>query len=248
MKIGILGTGNIGKTLVQRLSEAGHDVKVANSRGPETIGPDILSSGARATTAAEAVVDVDAVILSIPFNRIPDVTPLLEGLSDAVVVIDTSNYYPARDGRIDAVEDGQVESLWVAETLGRPIAKAWNAIGTASFADKGRAAGAPDRIALPVAADRDEDRRVALALVEDSGLDAVYSGSLADSWRQQPGAPAYCTDLTRDELPAALDAAERARLPKRRDLALAAMVERMEGANGEVDPEYLPRLNRAIYM
>lgn len=248
MKIGILGTGNIGKTLVQRLSAAGHDVKVANSRGPETIGPDILSSGARATTAAEAVVDVDAVILSIPFNRIPDVTPLLEGLSDAVVVIDTSNYYPARDGRIDAVEDGQVESLWVAETLGRPVAKAWNAIGTASFADKGKAAGAPDRIALPVAADRDEDRRVALALVEDSGLDAVYSGTLADSWRQQPGAPAYCTDLTRDELPAALDATERARLPKRRDLALAAMMERMEGTNGEVDPEYLPRLNRAIYM
>lgn len=248
MKIGILGTGNIGKTLVHRLSEAGHDVKVANSRGPASIGADILSSGGRAVTAADAVVDVDVVILSIPFNSIPDVVPLLAGLPDETIVIDTSNYYPARDGRIEAVEAGQVESLWVAEQLGRPIAKAWNAIGTASFADKGKPAGAPGRIALPVAADRDEDRRVTLALVEDTGLDAFDAGSLADSWHQQPGAPAYCTDLTRDEMGAALAAAEKARLPKRRDLAVAAMMERLEGATAGLDPDYLPRLNRALYM
>ncbi|GLK82876.1 NADPH-dependent F420 reductase [Ancylobacter defluvii] len=248
MKIGILGTGNIGKTLVHRLSEAGHDLKVANSRGPETIGPDILSSGGRAVTAEDAVLDVDVVILSIPFNKIPDVAPLLAGLPDETVVIDTSNYYPSRDNRIEAVEAGQVESLWVAEQLGRPIAKAWNAIGTASLANKGKPVGAPGRIALPVAADRDEDRRVTLALVEDTGLDAFDAGSLADSWHQQPGAPAYCTDLTRDEMGPALAAAERARLPKRRDLAGAAMMERLEGAANGLDPDYLPRLNRALYM
>jgi predicted dinucleotide-binding enzyme len=243
MKIGILGTGNIGKTLVHRLSEAGHDVKVANSRGPESIGPDILSSGGRAVTAEDAALDVDVVILSIPFNKIPAVAPLLAALPDETVVIDTSNYYPSRDNRIEAVE-----SLWVAEQLGRPIAKAWNAIGTASLAHKGKPAGAPGRIALPVAADRDEDRRVTLALVEDTGLDAFDAGSLADSWRQQPGAPAYCTDLTRDEMGPALAAAERARLPKRRDLAGAAMMERLEGATTGLDPDYLPRLNRALYM
>lgn len=248
MKIGIIGTGNIGKTLVHRLSAAGHDVKVANSRGPESIGPDILSSGGRAVTAAEAVDDVEVVILSIPFNKIPDVAPLLAGIPDDTVVIDTSNYYPARDNRIEAVEAGQVESLWVAEQLGRPIAKAWNAIGTGPFANKGRPAGALDRIALPIAADRGVDRRVTMALVEDTGLDAFDAGNLADSWRQQPGAPAYCTELTRAEMGAALAVAERARLPKRRDLAAAAMMERLEDATTELDPEYLTRLNRALYM
>lgn len=248
MKIGILGTGHIGKTLVRKLSEAGHDVKAANSRGPASIGPDILSSGGRAVTAEDAVTDVDVVILSMPFNKIPDVAPLLSAIPDETVVIDTSNYYPARDDRIDAVEAGQVESLWVAEQLGRPIAKAWNAIGTASLAGKGKPAGEPGRIALPVAADRDEDRRVTMALVEDTGLDAFDAGSLADSWHQQPGAPAYCTDLTREELGAALAAAEKARLPKRRDLAAAAMMERLEGATTGLDPDYLPRLNRALYM
>jgi len=248
MKIGILGTGNIGKTLVHRLSEAGHDVKVANSRGPASIGPDVLSSGGRAVTAEDAVDDVDVVILSIPFARIPDVAPLLAGLPERTVVIDTSNYYPARDGRIEAVEAGQVESMWVAERLGRPIAKAWNAIGTDSLARKAKPAGSPGRIALPVAADRGEDLRVALELVEDTGLDAFDAGSLADSWHQQPGAPAYCTDLIRDEMGPALASADKARLPKRRDLAAAAMVERLDGATGELDPEYMIRVNRALYL
>src|SRR5215207_3930650 len=138
MKIGILGTGHIGKTLVRKLSAAGHDVKVANSRGPETIEADVLSSGGRAVTAAEAVVDVDVVILSIPLNRLPAVASLIASVPAETIVIDTSNYYPARDGRIETIEAGQVESLWVAEQLGRLIVKAWNAIGSDSFARKGK--------------------------------------------------------------------------------------------------------------
>src|SRR3954447_24945589 len=102
MRIGILGTGHIGKTLVQKLSAVGHDVTVANSRGPDTIGADVLASGGRAVTAEEAVADVDVVILSIPLNRLPGVAALIAGIPAETVVIDTSNYYPARDGRIDA--------------------------------------------------------------------------------------------------------------------------------------------------
>ncbi len=249
MKIGILGTGHIGKTLVQRLSAAGHDVKVANSRGPETIEADVLSLGGRAVTALEAVTDVDVVILSIPLNRIPEIAPLVAGVPAGTVVIDTSNYYPQRDGRIDAIEAGQVESLWVAERLGRPIAKAWNAIGSHSFATKGKPAGSPGRIAIPVAADSEQDRKVAMVLVEDTGLDAVDAGTLAESWRQQPGAPGYCTDLTREEMPAALAAAERERLPKRRDLAFSVIMERM-GGSGTTNPdaEFGVRLSRTLYM
>ncbi|HST63218.1 MAG TPA: NAD(P)-binding domain-containing protein, partial [Longimicrobium sp.] len=162
MKIGVLGSGHIGKTLVQRLSAAGHDVKVANSRGPETIDRDVLATGGHAVTTPDAVADVDVVILSIPLNRIPDVAPLIAAVPAETVVIDTSNYYPGRDGRIDAIEAGQVESVWVAEQLGRPVVKAWNAIGSGSFATKETPAGSPGRIAIPVAADREEDRRVGM--------------------------------------------------------------------------------------
>jgi len=246
MKIGILGTGHIGKTLVIRLSEAGHEVKVANSRGPETIDRELLSAGARPVTTEEALSDVEVVILSIPLNRIADIAPLVARLPDETVVIDTSNYYPFRDSRVQAMEDGQVESLWVAEQLGRPIAKAWNAIGSASLAKKGKPAGASDRIAIPVAADRDRERQVAMALVNDTGLDAFDAGSLANSWRQQPGAPVYCTDLTYGEIRAALDAAERDRLPKRRDLGVAVMQERLGDGTTNPDEDWGVRLVRAI--
>ena len=248
MKIGILGTGHIGATLVKTLSAEGHQVKVANSRGPETIDRELLASGAQAVTTQEALSDVDAVIISIPLNRITDVAPLIAALPEETVVIDTSNYYPFRDDRIEAIEAGQVESLWVAEQLGRPIAKAWNAIGSASLATKGQRAGAPNRMAIPVAADRERDREVAMALVEASGFDAFHSGSLADSWRQQPGAPAYCTDLTREEMGPALAAAERARLPKRRDLGVQVMQERLGDGTTNPDADWGVRLVRAINM
>ncbi|WP_216907622.1 NADPH-dependent F420 reductase [Nocardia noduli] len=246
MKIGIIGTGYIGKTLTLKLGAAGHEVKVANSRGPDTIGVDILASGARAVSAAEAVKDVDVVILSIPLNRIPQIAPLIATVPAATVVIDTSNYYPSRDSRIEAIESGQVESLWVAEQLGRPIVKAWNAIGSDSLARRGTPAGTEGRIAIPVAADDDRARAVGMALVEDTGFDGFDAGTLAQSWRQQPGAPSYCTDLTCDELRTALATAEAARLPKRRDLAAAVLAERIDELRST--PEQAIRVNRVVFM
>jgi predicted dinucleotide-binding enzyme len=248
MNIGILGVGHIGKTLARKLAQAEHDVKVANSRGPETIPADALEFGARAVTSAEAIQDVEVVILSIPLLRLTDIAPLLAGLPKEIVVIDTSNYYPHRDTTIDAIEGGQVESLWAAEQLGRPVVKAWNSIGSDSFANKGKPAGSPDRIALPVAADREADRQVGMAVVQDTGFEAFNAGSLADSWRQQPGAPCYCTDLTLQELPDALAKVERERLPKRRDLAVAAITERVGDGTTNPDAEYGVRLSRALFM
>ncbi|UGT61013.1 NADPH-dependent F420 reductase [Nocardia asteroides] len=245
MWIGIIGTGFIGKTLAVKLSAAGHEVKVANSRGPETIGADLLVSGARAVTAAEAVREVDVVILSIPLNRLPEMAPLLANVPAETVVIDTSNYYPSRDSVIEAIEGGQVESLWVAEQLGRPIVKAWNAIGSHSFAEKGTPTGSDGRIAIPVAADDEQARAVGMALVDDTGFDGFDAGSLLQSWRQQPGAPCYCTDLTSDELGTALASAEAARLPKRRDLAAAVIFERIEELRAT--PDHAVVVNRAIF-
>lgn len=137
MKIGILGVGHIGKTLALKLAKAGHEVSVANSRGPEAIGTEVLATGAEAVTAQQAIMDKDVVILSIPLNRIPETAPLFNNVHQETVVIDTSNYYPQRDNKIESIEAGEVESLWVKKQLGRPIAKAWNAIGSASLAEKG---------------------------------------------------------------------------------------------------------------
>lgn len=248
MKIGILGTGHIGKTLVLSLSEAAHDVKVANSRGPQSIEADMLVNGARAVTATEALTDVEVVILSIPLNRLAGVAPQIASLPAETVIIDTSNYYPVRDTEIAAIDAGQVESLWVVDQLGRTVVKAWNAIGSDSFARLGKPAGDPDRLAIPVAGDDDRSRRIGMALVNDTGFDAVDAGPLSESWRQQPGAPCYCTDLTRDEMPAALAAAERERLPKRRDLGFAAVIERIAGNATNPSADYLVRLNRALFM
>src|SRR5690606_11920910 len=139
------GVGHIGKTLALKLSAAGHEVHVANSRGPETIDTDVLATGAKAVTAEQAVFDKDVIIISIPLNSIAAIAPLLAGASDETVVIDTSNYYPGRDNKIESIEAGQVESLWVQQQLGRPVAKAWNAIGSDSFAKKGKPAGSSDR-------------------------------------------------------------------------------------------------------
>ncbi|WP_097203941.1 NADPH-dependent F420 reductase [Geodermatophilus sabuli] len=247
MKIGILGVGAIGHTLTQRLSAAGHEVKVANSRGPETIPAEVLASGGRAAHARDVVTDVDAVIVSIPLSAVPGVRSLIDEVPADAVVLDTSNYYPGRDGAIEALDNGQVESLWVAEQLGRPVVKAWNAITSQSFELKCSPAGSRDRIAIPVAADAQTDRELGMSLVEDTGFDGFDAGTLAESWRQQPGAPAYCTDLTRDQLPAALAAAVAARSPRRRDLAFAAVIEVMSDPEDRMGEDFIMRLNRLLF-
>ena len=246
MKIGILGAGHIGKTLARTLAAAGHDVKVANSRGPETIGADVLETGARAVTTAEAVENVDAVILSIPLNRIPDVAPLIQALPAETVVIDTSNYYPMRDGRMAAFDEGQVETVWLSELFGRPVVKAWNAITAQSFDAKSTEAGDPHRVAIPVAADRDADRAVAIELVEDTGFAGFDAGTLDESWRQQPGAPVYCTDRSPADISGWLAAAKKDRVPQRRDLAMEVIGDYAE-AGGTVDGNFLVSINRACY-
>ncbi|MGK2911166.1 MAG: NADPH-dependent F420 reductase [Sphingobium sp.] len=247
MKIGLLGTGNIGKTLARKLPAAGHDVKIANSRGPDTIDADLLEHGARAVTAKEALSDIDVAILSIPLNALTGIRHLIDGLPTDVVVIDTSNYYPGRDGQIAAIDAGQVESEWVSEQLGRSVVKAWNAIGSDSFAINGKPEGHPERIAVPVAADRQDQRQIAIALVNDTGFDGYDAGVLADSWRQQPAAPAYTTDLTLEEMGPALASAERHRLPKRRDLSFALVMERL-GEGVPPDAEWNLKITRAINM
>ncbi|MEB8340226.1 NADPH-dependent F420 reductase [Streptomyces endophyticus] len=243
MKLTVIGVGAIGGNLARKLSGAGHDVEVADARGRQAIAPDVLETGARAVPLEGSVQGKDAVILAIPFGVAGQLADLFASVPAETVVIDTSNYYPHLSGRIEAVENGAVESAHTSELLGRPVVKAWNAALAETQRTRGLPAGTPGRIAIPVAGDSDEAKRVAMSLVDDTGFDPYDAGALADSWRQQPMGPAYCTELTLDELPAALAAADRDKDAAVRD----SMMERFAtlGANPTVDD--VVEMNRAAH-
>ncbi|HEX6079055.1 MAG TPA: NAD(P)-binding domain-containing protein [Methylomirabilota bacterium] len=197
MKIGIIGAGNIGGTLARRLAALGHQVSVANSRGPESLAAFARESGARAVTVEEAARAGDVVIVSIPLKSISRLPrDLFKGVPDSVVVVDTGNYYPRqRDGRIDPIERGATEARWVADQLGRPVVKAFNNIYARHLLERGKPKGAAGRIALPIAGDDPRAKEVVTRLLDELGFDAVDGGGLDESWRQQPGTPVYGTDF-----------------------------------------------------
>jgi 8-hydroxy-5-deazaflavin:NADPH oxidoreductase len=220
MKIGIIGAGMIGGTLARRLGALGHDVAIANSRGPETLRALATETGARPVTLQEAARLGEIVIATIPQRAVVDLPPdLFAGVPADVAVVDTGNYYPARDGSIAAIDRGQNESEWVAERLGRPVVKAFNSIYYTSLAEKGLPRAAPGRIALPVAGDPLEARAKVMQLVDELGFEPVDAGSLAESWRFQPGTPAYTADLDEAKLRSALAAADRGRISEYRNAA-----------------------------
>jgi predicted dinucleotide-binding enzyme len=208
MKIGIIGAGNIGGMLTKRLAALGHQVSVANSRGPETLRELIARTGASAVSVTEAARDKDLVVVTIPERNVPDLPGDLFAGAGNVVVVDTGNYYPQqRDGRIDAIEQGMTESRWVEHQLGRPVIKAFNNIYADHLQNNGRPAGTPGRVALPVAGDDDAAKTVVMQLIDELGFDAVDAGNLDQSWRQQPGTPVYTTDLDADGVRHALSQA-----------------------------------------
>jgi len=207
MEIGIIGSGNIGGTLARRFTELGHQVKVANSRGPESLKAFAAETGATAATVEEAARAKDLVIVTIPEAAVPKLPAgILAGTS--AVVVDTGNYYPSRDGRIAEIDGGMVESEWVARALGHPVVKAFNNIFAAQLGSHGVPAGTPGRIALPVAGDDQRSKDFVISLIDELGFDGVDAGTISDSWRQQPGTPVYASDFDADGVKAALAQAE----------------------------------------
>ena len=197
MRIGIIGAGNIGGNLTRRFAALGHEVSVANSRGPETLAELAEETGASAVPATDAAKGAEVLVVTIPEKNIPKLPAgILDGLVSGAVVIDTGNYYPQqRDGRIEDIENGTPESVWVAGQLGHPVVKAFNGIYASHLLTGGKPAGTPGRIALPVAADDPRAKGVVIDLLDELGFDGVDAGRLGDSWRQQPGTPVYGADL-----------------------------------------------------
>ncbi len=196
-KIGIIGAGNIGSALVRHFTRLGHDVVVANSRGPETLTQLAKETGAKPVTVEQAPRDRDLVVVTIPEAKIPELPRgLFKNSPPDQIVIDTGNYYPRnRDGKIEGIENGLIESRWVEQQLGHPVIKVFNNIYAEHLANRGKPPGTPGRIALPVAGDNPKAKKVVMDLVNDIGFDPVDAGGLDESWRQQPGTPVYAADF-----------------------------------------------------
>jgi 8-hydroxy-5-deazaflavin:NADPH oxidoreductase len=205
MRIGLIGAGRIGGTLARLAVDQGHEVVLSNSRGPETLVDQVRELGdpARAGTPSEAARDGEVVVVSLPLHAI-DAIPAAALAGKAV--IDTNNYYPARDGHRPELDEGKTTSSELLAALAPEarVVKAFNAIHYVQLGAQGEPAGTPGRRALPIAGDDAEAKRVVAELIDSFGFDVVDAGPLAEGWRFQPGSPAYDVRLDRSGLEQAL--------------------------------------------
>ncbi|WP_411823142.1 NADPH-dependent F420 reductase [Leptospira sp. 'Mane'] len=201
MKIGVIGTGNIGKLIIRKMAKAGFIIKIANSRGPETLKDFAEEVGVKAVPTLNVVEEVDVVILAIPTKDVPNLPKnLFQRVKAGTLVVDVTNYYPYRDGQIKALDDGMIESEWISKHINYPVVKALNSIIFLSFDRNGRPSGTKGRIALPISGDDVKSKEVIAKIIDSIGYDSMDVGSIAESWRQQPGTPVYCTDPTKEDL------------------------------------------------
>ncbi|MFM0740953.1 NAD(P)-binding domain-containing protein [Paraburkholderia xenovorans] len=224
MKIGILGAGFIGSAMAALAVRAGHQAMISNSRDPRTLADTAAELGCEAGSAEEAARFGDVVVIAVPFNR-------RNGLPATAlagkIVIDTCNYYPDRDGQIEALDKRETTTsqLLAAALPQARVVKAFNAIlakdldprssadGAASergeISRSGQPAGTANRRALPLASDYADARQIVSALVDEFGFDPVDAGALAESWRFERAKPVYCIPFNRAGLIGGLAAATR---------------------------------------
>jgi len=190
--IGFIGSGMIGGTVARLSVAAGYDVVMSNSRGPETLRELVAELGplASAATSGQAAEAGDLVVVAVPVKAIASVpaAPLA-----GKPVLDTGNYYPQRDGQIEVLDNGALTSsgLLQRHLPGAHVVKVFNNIYFRHLASLARPAGAADRSALPIAGDDTAAKAAVTAYLDAIGYDTVDDGSLADSWRQEPGTPVY---------------------------------------------------------
>jgi predicted dinucleotide-binding enzyme len=208
--IGLIGAGHIGSQLARLAIRSGYAVVISNSRGPETLADLVAELGprARAATAVDAAKAGDLVVVTVPLKNYAQVP--VEPLAGKIV-IDTNNYYPARDGHIPELDN---ESTTTAELLqthlpASKVVKAFNHIYAAELTTHGTPAGTPNRRALVIAGDDAEAKRVVAHLIDQFGFDVVDAGPLREGWRIQRDTPGYGPRRNADELRRDLAAAKR---------------------------------------
>ena len=208
MKIGIIGSGELGSLLASKFVKHGYTVSIANSRGPASLKQLAGEIGAEAVTVEEVTTNNEVIIVSLPQKSIRALPKdLFEQTRADVVVIETGNYYPTiRDGHITELDQSGIDSLWVQHQLGFPVVKAFNSILATSIKNLGKPKGKKDRIAIAVSGDNPNSKKIVFKLVDDLGFDSFDIGTIAQSWKQQPGSSIYCRDINFGKLKKRADA------------------------------------------
>ncbi|ULM96452.1 NAD(P)-binding domain-containing protein [Peribacillus frigoritolerans] len=241
MKFGIIGAGTIGSIISKKLVKNGHDVKIADARGIEHLeGKELAGTP---VLIEDVMTNIEVLIISLPLTALPSIRNIIEQVGEEVIVVDTSNYYPSRDQKIAEIENGMVESDWVSNQLGKPIIKAFNNLLAYTLENEGTPEGTSGRIAMAIAGNDVSQKQIIMDVVNQLGFDTVDSGSLSDSWRQQPGTPAYCTELTKEELTKALEKANKEKAPFLRD----KVIEKLSASNFPLSNKDIVNMNREIY-
>ena len=206
MRVGIVGAGRIGEAVAARLVTGGHEVMLANSRGPETLADleQSLGQNAQAGTIEQAIGFGEVVVVAIPLHAI-DALPADQMAGH--IVIDANNYYPGRDGEIAQLDTGELGSseLLAKRLSGARVVKAFNTMNFERLRDSGRPHGARERLAIPLAGDDASAKQSVSQLIDDMGFDPVDAGTLSDGRRQQPGTPVYGQLLDAEGARRALD-------------------------------------------
>jgi len=201
-KIGIVGSGHIGGNLGILLAKAGYEI-VYSSRHPDMLKDLVKTSGpkARAGTVAEAIAFGDVIVLSMPLKALPELDAETKEALKGKIVIDTSNPYPERDGKIadEARKEPGGMGIVVARLLpGARIVRAFNSVYfedlKKTFNNKG------EKIGIPIAADDQEGLKAAVELVEQAGLDPVVVGGLSASKLFDVGTAVYATSAPAKEI------------------------------------------------
>jgi predicted dinucleotide-binding enzyme len=207
MKIGIVGAGNIGANAAKLFAQAGHEIAIANSRGPETLKDliDELGENAQAVRVEEAANFGEIVFVSIPLGKYKELP------SDAFqgkIVIDSNNYYPERDGNYAELDaDKTTSSELLQEHLrGARIVKGFNTIWFEHLKTQGnKDLPLEERRVIFIAGDDREAKKTVANLIEEIGFAAYDTGSLSEGGRtQQPGTAVYNRNLTLSEAAAVL--------------------------------------------
>lgn len=236
MNIGIIGAGPIGTTISKHLFNTGHNVKIADVRSINKLeGKDFKGT---AVTFDEVIQNIDVLIISLPFNVIPNIKDKLSQLDEETIIVDTTNYYPFRDGNIQAVNEGKVESIWVSEQIEKPVIKAFNNLLAMSLQNITSTDGS--KIAMAISGDNQDHKDTVTKMINKIGIDVVDNGELNNSWRHQPGAPAYCTELDKSQLERALQIADKSAIPLNRD-------EVMNHFKPDMQHDDIVAMNRKVY-
>ncbi len=244
MKIGIIGIGAIGSTIAKKLAAAGHDVKVTSTAAPNELAIKATELNAMPATIEEVVKEVDVIFLSIPIIAIPKLpNDLFKDLPSSTIIVDTTNYYPFRDGEIDDLKNGKIESEWVSEQIGQPVIKAFNNLLAHTLENLGISKESENRIAMAIAGNDENAKEIVKRLISETGFNAVDAGQLPESWRQQPGTPTYCTELNATDLQQALADGVKENAAERRDFAITKL---MSLTTVPTHPEII-ELNRSLF-